>query len=266
MSLAIITADQRVAEATVKGQICGIAGVGKTTLLKTCPPGTLAISAEGGMLSVQNDDEFGPRFTGDTIEPSNWLENLAILEGFEQKAPGLAKYTTAFVDSTSIVSKWCFQWCQTQERAFNTSGKPDTRGAYGLLAETTIDWAWRWKRLPGVNVWLVCGLEHKENKVGGKDWLPLMMGAKLAQELPFIMDYVLVMSRFQTEDGRTLTGLFTNAITHPQFGTVPLKTRGGGFDPIERPHLGAFMQKALGLQRRAAPPSAVPPVLGSVAA
>ena len=38
MALAIITADQRRQTATVKGQIWGQAGVGKTSLLKTLDP------------------------------------------------------------------------------------------------------------------------------------------------------------------------------------------------------------------------------------
>lgn len=261
MTLAIITAEQRLSEATVKGLVVGPAGVGKTTLLKTLDPATtLAISAEGGLLSVQRDDEFGPRFMGDTIEPANWLELKAILEGFQvsPRPPALAKYKTIFIDSISVASKWCFEWCQQQPEAHSEkSGKPDIRGAYGLLGREMVSWVWGWKNLTSVNVWLVGGLERKENDVGMKDWLPLLMGAKLQSELPYIMDYVVVMARFKaaTPDGeKVFTGFFTDP--RSEYGTVPVKTRGGGFDAIEQPHLGKFMAKALGrLPSPSAPPS-----------
>lgn len=260
MALKIITADQRLAEATVKGCVFGQAGVGKTTLLKTLDPATtLAISCEGGLLSVQRDDEFGPRFMGDVIEPANWAELDAILQGFkaEPRPEPLQKYRTVFIDSISVASKWCFEWCQTQPEAFSEkTGKPDTRGAYGLLGRVMTSWAWGWKNLPGVNVWLVGGLELKENELKIKEWAPLLMGAKLATEVPYIMDYVVVMARFTAPDGNTYTGFFTDPKS--EYGSVPVKVRGGGFEAIERPHLGQLMTKALG--RRAvvtAPPSSV---------
>ena len=56
MSLAIITADQRLADANSKTTmaIFGPSGVGKTSLLKTLPPETtLCVDLEAGMKSVQ---------------------------------------------------------------------------------------------------------------------------------------------------------------------------------------------------------------------
>jgi hypothetical protein len=264
MSLTIITADQRMAEQNVKGTILALAGVGKTTLLKTLDaPTTLCISAEGGLLSVQRDDEFGPRFAGDTIEPANWLELKSVLDGFKMnpRPPALAKYKTIFIDSISVASKWCLEWAQTQPEAVSEkTGKPNLLGAYGLLGREMEAWAWGWKNLPGVNVWFVGGLERKENDIGQKEWLPLMAGSKLASALPYIMDFVIVMARFKAEDGKTYTGFFTDP--KGEFGTVPVKTRGGGFSAIEQPHLGKFMAKALGRSSIAPPPSVVQPEPG----
>lgn len=254
MALQIITAEQRLAEATVKGLVFGQAGVGKTTLLKTLDPATtLCISCEGGLISVQKADQFGPAFAGDVIEPSNWLELVSITEAFKLKdrPEPIRKYRTVFIDSISVASKWCFEWCQTQPEAFsdkktlaNGQPAPNLLGAYGLLGRTMTQWTWEWKNAPGINVWMVGGLERKDNDIGGKEWRPLLMGAKLADELPYIMDYVVVMGRFKAADGNIYTGFHTDPKT--EYGTVPVKARGGGFDPIEQPHLGAFMAKALG--------------------
>ena len=258
MSLDIVTADQRLADATVKGQVWGPAGVGKTTLLKTLDPATtLCGSVEGGLLSVQRADEFGPRFMGETIEPATWPEIKAITEGFKQRPEALAKYKTVFWDSTSVISHKCLAWCQTQPEAFSEkNGKPEIRGAYGLLAREIVAWAWDWKHMRGVNVWLVGGLEYKENDIGIKEPVPLLAGAKLVAELPYIMDFVLVMDRFKAADGNWYTGLHTDP--RGAYRSVPVKTRGGGFEPIEQPHLGKFMAKALGFSpTTAAPPSAI---------
>jgi hypothetical protein len=266
MSLAIISADERRRGMTVKGQIWGGAGVGKTTLLKTLDPATtLAVVPEGGMLSVQKDDEFGPAYAGDSMEPTNWPEHKAVLRGFQLRhtgeAPGLLKYKTVFHDSISIISKHCFEWCQTQPDAFNKQGQPDVRGAYGLLAREMSEWAWGWKGIPDINVWMIGGLEAKENDVTTvKELKPLVMGSRLATELPYIMDYSLVMARFRAADGETYTGLFTDPTRNPEYASVPVKTRGGGLLPIEKPHLGELMAKALGSlppAQSAPPPSSV---------
>ena len=255
MALKIITADERLQQGTVKGQIWGQAGVGKTTLLKTLDPATtLCLDFEAGLLSVQRDDDFGPAWRGDSVKVENWLEAKAILGGFQTKQPFLDKYKTVFVDSTTIASKQCFAWCQTQPDAFSEkTGKPDTRGAYGLLGREMVSWVQGWRYLDSVSVWLVGGLEKKEID-GIQEWRPLVEGAKLASELPYIFDYSLVMSRFKAADGNTYVGLFTNPIANPEYASVPVKTRGGNLEAIEQPHLGKLMVKALGFSPATTPP------------
>lgn len=261
MALAIISADQRRAQTTIKGQIWGPAGVGKTTLLKTLDPATtLALDFEAGLLSVQRDDQFGPAWGGDSVKVENWPEAKAILAAFQQpeRPEFLRKYRTAFIDSISIASKMCFDWCKEQPEAFNKQGQKNNLGAYGLLGLEMPQWCWGWKHLEGVNIWMVGGLERKEVE-GIKDWVPLLTGSKLTSELPYIMDYCLVMARFKAADGNTYAGLFTDPLKNPEYASVPLKTRVGGLDQIEQPHLGRLMAKALAAPAAssAPPPSSV---------
>jgi len=254
MALAIITADQRMRSATVKGMVLGKAGVGKTTLIKSLDPATtLCLDVEGGMLSVQRDDRFGPAWRGDSIKIESWPEAKAVLEAFKAKHPAFTKYHSVFIDSISIASRMCFDWCKEQPEAFNKKGEKNNLGAYGLLGLEMPDWCWGWKHLDGVNVWLVGGLEQKE-VLGVKEWVPLTTGSKLASELPFIMDCCLVMDRFKAADGNYYVGLFTDALKNPEYASVPVKTRIDGLDQIEPPHLGKLMAKAIGSSPQSAPP------------
>lgn len=258
MALQIITADQRVRSAAVKGLIFGQAGVGKTTLLKTLDPATtLCLDFEAGMLSVQNDDQFGPAWRGDSIRVENWPEAKAILQAFQQKAEFLAKYKTVFVDSLTFASKLCIAWCKQHPEAVTKSGQPDIWAVYRLLSEEMIDWTKGWFYLPDVNIWMLGGLERKKIE-NVTEWIPLLDGLRLYAELPYIMDYCFVMARFKATDGNTYTGIFTDPVTNPEYAHVPVKYR-SKLDPIEQPHLGNITAKALAFKHSAPPPSTVSP-------
>ena len=74
MTLHIVTADERLAEANAKTTmaIFGPSGVGKTSLLKTLPPETtLCVDLEAGLKSVQD-------WRGDSIPIRAWLDAVDI--------------------------------------------------------------------------------------------------------------------------------------------------------------------------------------------
>ena len=154
MSLPIISADQRLAEKRgVKGVLVGKSGIGKTSQLWTLPPeSTLFFDLEAGDLAVEG-------WAGDTLRPRTWPEcrDFAVFIGgpnpalraeqpFSQAhfeavcarfgAPSvLERYDTVFVDSITVAGRLCLQWCRGQPQAYSEkTGKPDTRGAYGLLS------------------------------------------------------------------------------------------------------------------------------------
>ena len=259
MTLRIITADQRLNSTTIKGQIWGRAGIGKTSLLWTLnPETTLAIDMEAGMLSVQG-------WEGDAVTIRSWPEarDIACWLGGVNPAmrqdqsysqahydhvceelgdpAALEKYQTIFVDSTTIAARLCLQWAQGQPEAVSErSGKPDMRGAYGLLGREMLSWATHLHHAAGKNVWLVGGLEERADDFGRKTWMPLIDGNKAAVELPYLVDQVITMAELKTEDGTPYRAFVCHTINPYGF---PAKDRSGRLDVIEEPHLGRLMTK-----------------------
>ena len=160
MSLPIITADQRLAERRgVKGVLVGKSGIGKTSQLWTLKPtATLFFDLEAGDLAVEG-------WAGDTIRPRTWQEcrDFAVFIGGPNPAlredqpysqahfdavcarfgdPSvLDKYETVFVDSITVAGRLCLQWSKGQPQAYSEkTGKPDSRGAYGLMGQEMIGW------------------------------------------------------------------------------------------------------------------------------
>ena len=146
----IITADQRLAEQRgIKGVLTGISGIGKTSQLWTLDaPRTLFLNLEAGELAVQGwpGDEVrirdwelardlacwvggpNPAMRADQTYSSSHYERVCAAFGDPSV---LAKYDTLFVDSITVASRLCLQWCKGQPQATSDrSGKPDMRGAY----------------------------------------------------------------------------------------------------------------------------------------
>ena len=136
VGLPIISADERLrSSAAVKGQIWGRYGQGKTWLVRTLMDSTalassvLVLDAEAGLLSIQDVPVdvislrswtdardfacfFGganPAFRDD--QPYSETHYQHAVERFgDPKA--LQKYGTVFIDSISVVSKLCLNWCK----------------------------------------------------------------------------------------------------------------------------------------------------------
>ena len=147
----IISATDRLKRQTgVKMALFGQFGIGKTSLLKTLDEPTLCLDFEAGMLAVQD-------WGGDSISVRTWEEarDIACLVGGANPASwnaysqhhydsaktkfsdcDFSQYKCIFIDSITIASKICLNWCKNQPPAFSDkTGKPDTRAAYGLLAQ-----------------------------------------------------------------------------------------------------------------------------------
>ncbi len=268
MALPIVTADQRLAEKRgVKGVLIGKAGIGKTSQLWTLDvASTLFFDLEAGDLAVEG-------WAGDTIRPRTWAEcrDFAVFIGGPNPAlrddqpysqahfeavcarygdpTQLAKYQTLFVDSITVAGRLCLQWCKGQPQAYSEkTGKPDSRGAYGLMGQEMIAWLTHLQHTRGMNVWFVGILEEKLDDYNRRIQQLQIDGAKTGLELPGIVDEVITLAELKADDGSSYRAFVCHTLNARGF---PAKDRSGRLDAIEEPHLGRLMQKIAGPARPA---------------
>ena len=274
MALKIITADQRLATPQkVNIILLGPSGVGKTTQARTLDPNsTLFIDLEAGTLAIQD-------WKGDVIDvrssalelgvhPWEFARALACLlcgpdpadpsgpysqKAYDQYRGALGEpeelfgskrkngaYTQVFVDSITVASRLCFAWAQTQPEAFNQQGKPDTRGAYGLLGREMMRWLTTLQHIPGKSIIVVGILDKQTDDLKRVSWEPQIEGSKTGREMGGIFDQVITLQNFSTEDGRQYRAFVTNQDN--AYG-YPAKDRSGRLDALEEPNLGKLINK-----------------------
>jgi AAA domain len=261
VSLKIVTANERMAGPRgVKALIMGPPGVGKTSLLRTVNPSTtLFCDLEAGDLSVQD-------VPVDTLRPKAWPEcrDIACLLGGPNPslpadaayshahyeavcerlgaAEELEKYSLYFVDSITVAARLCFRWAQQQPEAFSEkTGKPDPRGAYGLLGREMIGWLSQLQHSRSKNVVLVGILEHVTDDFNRGGWQLQIDGSKTGRELPGIVDQMITYQFVQFEDG--IDPVRALVCQQPNPFSYPAKDRSGRLELYEKPNLGELIEK-----------------------
>ena len=279
MPLPIITADERLAQGhNVKMVIFGPSGVGKTSQAKTLDPETtLFIDAEAGTLALGDwgGDILKIRQAADELKVHPWELARAIAcvlcgpdpaasdnspysrlmyDAYAKQIGGtedFSKYKTIFVDSITEASRLAFGWAQMQPEAMSEkTGKPDVRGAYGLLGREMMMWLKQLQHIPNKNVVLVGILDvMKDPDFPGKiDMKPQIEGSKAARELSGVFDQIMTIGLFRKEDeghvfdidkGTERAFICKSA---NEFG-VPAKDRSGRLGRLESPNLAALLEK-----------------------
>lgn len=256
--------------------ILGKPGVGKTFMARTLPPQTtLFADCEAGTLSLEATKEL-PAWKGTTLDIRKEAQKLnvhpwelcralaCIWGGWDPAAaPGdpyckaayesyvhivcggnatiFDHFQNIFVDSVTVVSRWCLDWAKRQPGAFSEkTGKPDIRGAYGILGQEIVAWATVLQHQPK-NIILSCILEEEMDEFKRVFWNSQIEGKQGGKKLPGIFDLVMTLAwvDFGEQQGkhRVLITQENNA-----FG-YPAKDRSGLLEPYEKPDLGAIISK-----------------------
>jgi phage nucleotide-binding protein len=206
---------------SVKVLVYGQAGAGKTSLVKTLPK-PIVLSAEGGLLSIQDADlpyiEISDMET--LREAYTWLTQSDEAKGFESVA----------LDSISEIA----------EVVLNAEKKAtkDPRQAYGAMQEQMADIIRAFRDLPGRHVYMSAKLEKTQDEMGRVLYAPSMPGNKTGQALPYFFDEVLALRVEKDGEGVTQRALMCDSD-----GLWLAKDRSGKLEAWEAPDLGAIIAK-----------------------
>ncbi len=205
----------------VKVLCYGAAGAGKTSLIKTLP-NPIVLSAEGGLLSIQDADLPYIEITDMATlqEAYKWLTESADAKGFQSVA----------LDSISEIA----------EVVLNAEKKAtkDPRQAYGAMQEQMADIIRAFRDIGGKNVYMSAKLEKTQDEQGRILYGPSMPGNKTGQALPYFFDEVLALRVEKDAEGNTQRALMCDSD-----GLWLAKDRSGKLAAWEAPDLGAIIAK-----------------------
>lgn len=210
----------------VKLLVYGQAGSGKTSLIPTLP-NPIVLSAEGGLLSIQdaNIDFIEIADMDDLREAYEWAKGSKEADQFQSVA----------LDSISEVAEVVLQ----HELKKNKDG----RAAYGELNTTMQELIRAFRDLPGKHVYMSAKLEKSQDEMGKLLYNPSMPGKSLTQGLPYFFDEVLALRVERDAENNTQRALMCDSD-----GVWLAKDRSGKLEAWEAPDLGAIIAKIGGTQ------------------
>lgn len=204
----------------VKALVYGMAGVGKTYMIKSLP-NPLVISAESGLLALTGTDI-------PYIEVKTFIE-LQEAYQFVVSEHG-AQFESIAIDSISEIGEIVL----AHEKSVNKDG----RGAYGEMAVKIMEIMRSFRDIQGKNVMFIAKAEKSQDETGRMLYQPSMPGAKISQQLPYLVDLVMAL---RTE--KDTEGTIQRALMCQTDGTWQAKDRSGKLAAWEAPDLSALIAK-----------------------
>ena len=205
----------------VKLLVYGQAGAGKTSLIPTLP-NPIVLSAEGGLLSIQDAELPYIEITtmAELQEAYKWLTESAEAAQFESVA----------IDSISEIAEVCLNY----EKKVNK----DPRAAYGAMQEQMADIIRVFRDLPAKHVYMSAKLEKTQDEMGRILYAPSMPGNKTGQSLPYFFDEVLALRVERDAEGNSQRALMCDSD-----GLWLAKDRSGKLESWEAPDLTVIINK-----------------------
>ena len=205
----------------VKLLVYGQAGAGKTSLIPTLP-NPIVLSAEGGLLSIQDANlPYIEISDMDTLrEAWTWLTS----------SDEAKQYKSIALDSISEIAEVCL--------GAEKKATKDPRQAYGAMQEQMADIIRAFRDLPNRHVYMSAKLEKTQDEMGRVLYAPSMPGNKTGQALPYFFDEVLALRVEKDADNSTQRALMCDSD-----GLWLAKDRSGKLSPWEAPDLGAIIAK-----------------------
>jgi phage nucleotide-binding protein len=205
----------------VKLLVYGQAGAGKTSLIPTLP-NPIVLSAEGGLLSIQDAELPYIEITtmAELQEAYKWLAESQEATQFESVA----------IDSISEIAEVCLNY----EKKVNK----DPRAAYGAMQEQMADIIRVFRDLPAKHVYMSAKLEKTQDEMGRILYAPSMPGNKTGQSLPYFFDEVLALRVERDAEGNSQRALMCDSD-----GLWLAKDRSGKLESWEAPDLTMIIAK-----------------------
>lgn len=209
------------ASAGVKMLVYGQAGAGKTSLIKTLP-NPIVLSAEGGLLSIQDADVPFIEITS--------MADLREAYDFLTQSEDAAQFSSVAIDSISEIAEVCL----SHEKKI----AKDPRQAYGAMQENIAEIIRVFRDLPNRHVYMSAKLEKSQDEMGRILYAPSMPGNKSGQSLPYFFDEVLALRVEKDAEG-----IAQRALMCDSDGLWSAKDRSGKLSAWEAPDLGEIINK-----------------------
>tara|TARA_R100000935_G_scaffold42885_1_gene65132 strand:- start:260 stop:925 length:666 start_codon:yes stop_codon:yes gene_type:complete len=204
----------------LKVLVYGQAGCGKTTLSKTLPK-PVVLSAEGGLLSLKDDNI-----------PYIEIKSMTDLHNAYAWLQDSDEFESVVLDSISEIAEVVL----SHEKKINKDG----RAAYGEM-DVQLSEIIRAFRDLNMHVLMTAKLEKQQDEMGRMLYFPSLPGNKTAQKLPYFFDEVLALRIEKDEEGKTQRALMCDSD-----GLWLAKDRSGKLDAWESPDLGEIIAKVGG--------------------
>jgi hypothetical protein len=205
----------------VKIVVFGMAGSGKTRLCATLPD-PLVISAEAGLLSLRGMDL--------PYVEVNSYDSLKEAYEFVTTSHEGTNFQSIAIDSLSEIGEVVL----AHEKRVNKDG----RAAYGEMAVQVLEMMRAFRDISGKNVYFSAKCEKQQDETGKILYSPSMPGAKLGQQIPYMVDELLALRIEKDAEGEIHRALMCQSD-----GIWQAKDRSGALDTWEPADLGAIIEK-----------------------